>query len=1003
MARKRKKDKKKNTAKKKIKTPDAKAGTAAAPATPATANKIPVKSLQRAAAKAGTAAAPAATPATVAKAPVETGERTEGRLPKPAKAAGAAAGDKSPKTAKTDAAGAAGDRSLKTARAAAAKVVGRRTSKPARAAAGAAAAAAAPGGAAPASVRVEAETGPQKNLIYWMAFWGLAVLLFVSPFFRGLFFPPEQQRALMFAAVIFWLVWLWKWLQRDYRFLSHPLDYLALAFPAVYIISTFGAANYGLAVDEVVKAALYFLVYWTAARLVNRDGDAVRILHVFYLSAVAVSLAGLATATGIIHIKDGFLGGRIYGPFQYPNALASYLAAMAFIGVYLWQRSADFTLARLAGGEGRRQGLPGWVYRVNPFPYLYAAGNLLIFAVFVGARSNGGFIVISLALLLFMIGLPRGRGHVFWHLAFTWVPAGFVIARFLAAVKAENMDGAWLWVFAGMLAVLAGQLIINQYRSAGLQFGEKAGRKLAKYRKAVIALALVAALAAAAAGSFLAWEIFSGGAGAAKGAPGENPGQTAVSTTFDQELVNKIRAKLKIHNAYNRAYFIMDAVEMIKDRPLTGWGGGGWEEAYRSYQDYLYDSNEVHSYYAQLGVETGVPGLLLTLALLAVFLRSAHRVYYGSRDNLPRKMLLWGIFVSAAVLCIHAVIDFDLSLSAIALVWWSMFAMTGRLEQMQVAGGVEQAAAAQNSAQKATGKTSPRASKKSKKRAYAPRKGAVLAGASTAALLIFLAGGILAMAGSQAGKAGEALKARNLKAAIEHMERAAGYNPFNPSYYTDLARLYSAAGEAEKAVEAGKKALARGSHHPSRYSSMVSLYYQQGEVDKAIEYAEKAVARAPFKTDYYDGLSRTCFLAGFNALNDLRKAAGEKERAEIEAGARQYFARAAEIPERIRAASESIPPEKKWLTKPVRMTPVTMLNVGISQYFLGQWKEAEQNLTRAAKNKKAGGEALLWLSILRDKQGKAEEAAKLLRQAEELVPKLARNYEQLKSMPVLKN
>jgi len=278
----------------------------------------------------------------------------------------------------------------------------------------------------------------------------------------------------------------------------------------------------------------------------------------------------------------------------------------------------------------------------------------------------------------------------------------------------------------------------------------------------------------------------------------------------------------------------------------------------------------------------------------------------------------------------------------------------------------------------------------------------VLAGVTIAALGIFLAGGILALAGSQASRAAEALQARDPRSGIKYMEKAAVYHPFNPTYYTNLAKLYDAAGQKEKAIEAGKKALALGSYHPSRYSDMVPLFYKRGEVDKAIEYAEKAVARAPFKTDYYDNLSRACFLAGFNALNDLRKAKNEKEREEARGKARQYFTMAAEIPDRIQATVESIPPERKWLTKPVRMTPVTMLNVGISQYFLGQWEEADKNLTQASKNQKTSGEALLWLSVLRDKQGKTKEAGELFKRAEALVPGLAKNYEQLKNMPVLK-
>jgi len=146
----------------------------------------------------------------------------------------------------------------------------------------------------------------QRDIFYTIAFWGLAVLLFLPPYFRGMFYQPEQERALIFAAVVFWFAWLWKWSKRDNSFLSQPLDYFVLAFPAVYLISAFQAVNYGLAVDEAVKTTLYFMVYWLASRLVRNENDIKTILKVIYISASGVALAGLAIATGIINHNAGF-------------------------------------------------------------------------------------------------------------------------------------------------------------------------------------------------------------------------------------------------------------------------------------------------------------------------------------------------------------------------------------------------------------------------------------------------------------------------------------------------------------------------------------------------------------------------------------------------------------------------------------------------------------------------------------------------------------------------
>ena len=50
---------------------------------------------------------------------------------------------------------------------------------------------------------------------------------------------------------------------------------------------------------------------------------------------------------------------------------------------------------------------------------------------------------------------------------------------------------------------------------------------------------------------------------------------------------------------------------------------------------------------------------------------------------------------------------------------------------------------------------------------------------------------------------------------------------------------------------------------------------------------------------------------------------------------------------------------------------------------------------------KSKGEAAVWLSILKDKQGKAQEASDLLEQAKKLAPQIANGYESLKHIEIL--
>lgn len=51
---------------------------------------------------------------------------------------------------------------------------------------------------------------------------------------------------------------------------------------------------------------------------------------------------------------------------------------------------------------------------------------------------------------------------------------------------------------------------------------------------------------------------------------------------------------------------------------------------------------------------------------------------------------------------------------------------------------------------------------------------------------------------------------------------------------------------------------------------------------------------------------------------------------------------------------------------------------------------------------KSKGEAAVWLSILKDKQGKAQEAGDLLEQARNLAPQAANSYESIKNLEILR-
>ena len=769
-----------------------------------------------------------------------------------------------------------------------------------------------------------------------IALGGLAVLMFLPPYFRGLFFQTEQERALIFAAVIFWFAWLWKWSKRDNSFLSHPLDYFTLALPVVYLVSAFQAAAYGVAVDEIVKTTLYFISFWLVSRLVTNGKDITFILNAVYISAVGVALAGLATATGVIFIKDGFLDGRIYSTLQYPNALASYLAAVVFIGLYLWRKPGLEAVGTPAASGSK--GGPAWLGG-SLFHYLYAIGNFLLIAVLLGTRSNGGMLVFLIVLIIFMFALPRGsRLPVIIHFTLVSLSALLSAIMFLNAANSGRPGTAWLWIAVGLALVLGGQALYHLAARKGLLQWIAAHKNILQ----VVLLLVVTA------GCIVA----------------------GVYANTHSDTFKNILEELRLRNASERLYFFQDAMKMFKERPLLGWGGGGWEAAYRSYQSYFYNSNQVHGYYFQVMVETGILGILVVLGIWGNFLYLTHRLYHGAKGNAPRQALVLTVTAAAVSLGLHAVIDFDLSLSAITLVLWMMF---GLAVSPALSGN----------------KKGVRTSKK-----YVPSNNLVLAGASAAALIIFLFASCLAWSNYNSALAYQFLQKKDSSRAVAQLQKAVFYNPFNYLNYSNLARVYQQQGKLDEATEQALQASELSRYNPAVYSDLANLYYNSKNYEQAVSNAEQTLALAPFQLQWYEVLSRIYFLAGYMDLID-----GKRDLA------KDYLVKTANLPELLKDRVDGLSEQEKrlWKDAPLlAVTPAINLNVGASQYLLGNWAGAESNLRSAMQDVKIKGEAAVWLSILKGKQGENQEARELLEQAKNLAPEFAANYEGLKALEIYK-
>jgi len=768
--------------------------------------------------------------------------------------------------------------------------------------------------------------------LHQVAFWGLALLLFFPPYFRGLFFAPEQEKALIFATLVFWLTFLWRRLQKDNKFMRGPLDWFAPALPLIYIISSFTAVNKGLAIDEVVKNILYFMTYWSVSRLVRDEEDVHKLLHVIYISAIGVALAGLATATEIIHIHDGFnvteFGGTISSTLQYHNALAALLGAVFFIGLHLWHRSSENSRI----GQAVELKLP----RLDPAGYLYACGNFLLLAVLIGSKSRAGLLVFGLVFVIYLIGAGNQR-RLTASLAsgFLGAVAYAVIGKFLILAQNKQPDQAWLWIVGGLFIALAGQFAYTLLSRHVLdRWAAGDGRKF------ILTFAAMAAIV-----------IVAGG----------------IWASGKAHVFERATSLEYLWTAYQRFYYIESSIDMIQERPLLGWGGGGWKEAYEAYLSFRYTTREAHSYPFQVGVETGIAGIVIVAGMWLSFLLLVIRRHRDSDNNPQRRQVLWLCTVVFLMLAGHSLIDFDLSLSALALVLWGILGVATALAYP--VRGVEK--------------------KKEHNPHYAP-----LGVVTAAGLLIITGAAFLAQAAGFASQASANFRNNQPDAGIAYLEKAKTYNPFKSDYRISLSQVYINQGEKEKALEEANSAVNLSKYGFAPRINYVQIAAAAGNNGLAAAELEKIPALAPNNILTYEQYGINYLNIGINELTS-----GNKNTAKA------YLNKAAAATELITKQESSLSDMDKemWSGPLLEINDKIRLITGQAHYCLGDVNESMESLRQAVQStgNNVKAQALLWLALIEEKNGNMSEHNNLIDQVNSINPELVKNYPALKNIPVL--
>ena len=300
------------------------------------------------------------------------------------------------------------------------------------------------------------------------------------------------------------------------------------------------------------------------------------------------------------------------------------------------------------------------------------------------------------------------------------------------------------------------------------------------------------------------------------------------------EAISKRISSINIEDSSvsGRFAFYRDALKIIKDHPILGTGGGGWEAIYKAYQSYEYFTTEVHNFFLELWVETGTVGFMAIVALCIAALLTVYGTLVSDTD-LSSKALMWGTLSGSVALLGHSGMDFNLSLGAVALYLWQLF---GVIKFSGMSFG-------QN------------ALKKDIKTAWATLPLAVM----SCAFLILSC--LLYQGYTYGQQAVKSVQQQDIAKAREYFQKAAKYDPYTASYKADLAQIeYLIAKDKEdeallkRSDDLRLEAVKLDPYNARLKTQLAAYYLEQGKFDEGISYLEEVTKLNPFNVENWENL-----------------------------------------------------------------------------------------------------------------------------------------------------
>jgi len=340
---------------------------------------------------------------------------------------------------------------------------------------------------------------------------------------------------------------------------------------------------------------------------------------------------------------------------------------------------------------------------------------------------------------------------------------------------------------------------------------------------------------------------------------------------------------LYTHSVLERLTMYRNGLEIWKQYPILGGGGGVWDASYEQFQSYPYSSAQTHSYPLQVLLETGVIGFLIIGGLI-LYIIGNYIVRFSRGKDFDQSAEFVFLLIAMSVL-LHSIIDFEMSyLFFGALVYFCLGVLAGkRTDRIKYSISLK----------------------------LQTRVRRVIGGLWVVTAFILLVGVSSSVSANNklylSSKQADGQK--SFSVIVETLNEGLKKNAGHPLLLHQISAYYISAydqTEEEEYLVAAEKYIDRLNKVEPNYSMLPLLNYsfwsKKGESERAVSILEKATERYPFELNYYEmAMSQSYQMwTEFQTANSADKLKIEEDRmASIYNAAQERVTELKDVPEEI--------------------------------------------------------------------------------------------------------